>query len=620
MPKALPSTPSGRLELTWTNKGRQLLSHEDGSYEWTERGDYRVSEVRLLHGVTTVGEVHSSTQRAKDNLLIRGDALHALSSLASVPEFAKEYLGKVRLAYIDPPFNTGQAFDDYDDALEHSVWLTMMRDRLVQIRELLSPDGSVWLHLDDVEVHRARSVLDEVFGSRNAVTTIVWEKAEGARNDTDISSAHDYILVYAVDKKKFAKSRNLLPRTASQILRYQNPDGDPRGEWRQGDNGTAKSGDEKARFVVTLPSGREVQPPKGAYWRFSERSLAEAVEEGRVWFGRDGDSLPVIKRYLAEVQEGVVPRTWWPAKEVGSNQEAKRDHFRQMFPDLAPFATPKPERLLHRIISIATNEDDVVLDCFVGSGTTAAVAHKLKRRWIAVEWSSSTIEAYTLSRLKMVVAGEEPGGVTSLQELVSKNEDLPGTISPAQAKEASRVINVLKLNGLLPDVPAEAFTEIKKALSTEVLKVPLWDGGGGFRVLDVAPSMFAVEDGDVFLSAWATGDSLAEAVAAQFGFDFDAQPPFAGSRGAIRLAVIDGFVGIDAVKYLVSSLAADELIEIYATGIDPEAQMYLRESLPGSRLVKIPSALISSYRRATKRPVGLNWLNAQPRDKEVSVD
>jgi adenine-specific DNA-methyltransferase len=335
--------------------------------------------------------------------------------------------------------------------------------------------------------------------------------------------------------------------------------------------------------------------------------LERARAEERVWFGRDGDSLPVVKRYLSEVQDGVVPRTWWPAKEVGSNQEAKRDHFRLMFPGMAPFATPKPERLLARVLAIATNENDIVLDCFVGSGTTAAVAHKMRRRWIAVEWSRSTIEKYTLPRLKMVVAGTEPGGVTSTSELVSKSDRLPDTVTPAQAREAARVLNALVRVKAVPSLSTETIRDIRSVLAVEESEVKLWDGGGGFRVLDVAPTMFDVENGDIFLSGWATGDLLAEAVAAQYGFSFDPVPPFAGRRGTIRLAVVDGFVGEDVVNYLVGSIEGGELLEVYATGVDPDAQTYLRELLPGSRLVKIPSSIISSYRRSTRRVSGLNW-------------
>ena len=197
----------GRLELTWTNKQLRLLAHEDGSYEWVNPSDYRVAEVRLLHGVASVGEV--SKTRATDNLLIRGDALNALTTLAQLPEFARQYLGKVGLVYIDPPFNTQQSFLQYDDALEHSVWLTMIRDRLLQIRDLLSPDGTVWLHIDDAEAHRARCVMDEVFGPDQFVATVIWEKADSPRMDAqDFSGRHDYLLIY---RRSEAFSVNRIP-------------------------------------------------------------------------------------------------------------------------------------------------------------------------------------------------------------------------------------------------------------------------------------------------------------------------------------------------------------------------------------------------------------------------
>lgn len=380
---------TGRLELTWTDKDRALLSTGDGKYDYTftDHDDPRVREVRLLREVDRV-EIPTPAERPDDlpeptvnNLLITGDAMHALDALAKTPEWAAKYRGNVKLVYIDPPFNTGQAFAQYEDNIEHSIWLTMLRDRLRQIKPLLSKDGSVWVHLDDVEVHRCRSVMDEILGSDHFVATVVWEKDKGRRNDTDVSSAHDYILIYAPRGREWKRVRNLLPRDG-QEARYKNPDNDPRGPWLQGDNGTAKSGSAKNRFEVLLPSGRMATPGKN-YWRFSPETLAEAQAEGRVWFGKDGDSLPVIKRYLSQVQDGLVPRTWWTADEAGHNQEAKRDHLNKMFPDLEEgFATPKPERLLQRIIHIATDPGDLVLDCFAGSGTTAAVAHKMGRRWI----------------------------------------------------------------------------------------------------------------------------------------------------------------------------------------------------------------------------------------------
>ena len=229
-PPTPPDAPryQGRLELTWTNKDQALLWTEDGTYRWLPPSDYRVAEVRLLHDAGEVGDVGPASRRAADNLLIRGDALNALTSLARIPEFQREYLGKVKLAYLDPPFNTQQAFEHYDDALEHSVWLTMMRDRLLEIRKLLAADGSVWVHLDDTEVHRARCVLDEVFGSDGYLATVVWQSSQTASAETGIANTSDFILVYASDRDQWRRVRNGLPKTEKQSARYRNPDNDAR--------------------------------------------------------------------------------------------------------------------------------------------------------------------------------------------------------------------------------------------------------------------------------------------------------------------------------------------------------------------------------------------------------
>ncbi len=551
MTQELGIRPSGRLELTWTNKHLRLLAHEGGSYEWTTAGDHRVAEVRLLNEVTTIGRTHPDKERAQDNLLIRGDALQALSSLNSLPEFAGEYVGKVKLAYIDPPFNTGQAFEQYDDALEHSVWLTMMRDRLQELSTLLHPtDGSIWVHLDDAEMAYCRVVLDEIFGRKNFVATVVWEKAPGAKGDTDIADNHDYILVYAKSRAGWKSVRNLLVRTSVQEGRFANPDNDPRGPWRQGADSTAKSGSDDNRWPITTPSGRVVQPAPGRYWAFSRETFERAVAEHRVWWGKRGNALPIIKTYRQSVKEGVVPGTWWPNGEVGSNQEAKRDHLNKLFPQIKPFDTPKPERLLQRIIEIATNTGDIVLDCFAGSGTTAAVATKTGRRWVTVEWSRSTIQNFTMPRLEMVVAGQDPYGITDQVE---------------------------------------------------------WSGGGGFRVLDVHPSMFAVDDGRVVLAEWATGGRLAEAVCAQIAFTFEDDAPFCGRRGRQRLAVVNGLVNEGVIRLLLSWLPDGELLTVYGTAIDPECRNVLAAERRGSTVKRIPQSVLDDYRRQSRRSDGL-WL------------
>ncbi len=252
---------------------------------------------------------------------------------------------------------------------------------------------------------------DEIFGRSNFIATCVWEKDKGGRGDADISLSHDNILVYARNRDTWSNTRNLMPRSETQLGRFKNPDNDPRGPWRQGDDGTAKSGTEKQRFPVQLPSGRIVTPPPGRYWAFSPQTLEKSREEGRAYFGADGDRLPIIKRYLSEVREGVAPRTWWSADEVGTNQQAKRDHLNKLLLDIEPFATPKPEGLIHRILYIATNPGDLVLDSFAGSGTTGAVAHKMGRRWIMVELGDHAV-THIVPRLRKVIDGEDPGGVT----------------------------------------------------------------------------------------------------------------------------------------------------------------------------------------------------------------
>jgi adenine-specific DNA-methyltransferase len=380
-----------KLELTWIGKDQRpqlepRILLEDPSL--SHHAPQRVTDHDLF-----------------DNRLIFGDNLLALKALE------QEFTGKITCVCIDPPYNTGAAFTQYDDGIEHSLWLSLIRDRLEIINRLLCNHGSMWIFADDNEAHYLKVLCDEVFGRTNFVATCVWEKDKGGRGDATISQSHDNIFIYAKDRQVFATSRNLLPRTATQLGRFRNPDNDPRGPWRQGDDGTAKSGTDKQRFKVVLPSGREVVPPPGRYWAFSKDSLEQARLEGRAYFGIDGDRLPIIKRYLSEVRDGVAPRTWWSADEVGTNQDAKRDHLNKLLPDIEPFATPKPESVVERILRIASNPGDIVLDSFAGSGTTGAVAHKMGRRWIMVELGEHC-HTHIIPRLKKVIDGEDPGGVT----------------------------------------------------------------------------------------------------------------------------------------------------------------------------------------------------------------
>ena len=380
-----------KLELTWVGKENRpqlepRILLEDAALSY--------------HAPHLVGE-----DDIFDNRLIFGDNLLALKALE------QEFAGKVKCVFIDPPYNTGSAFEHYDDGVEHSIWLSLIRDRLEIIRRLLADDGSLWITIDDNEAHYLKILCDEVFGRFNFVASFVWEKDAGRKNDSIISVSHDYVLLYAKSKEKWRYIRNLLGRTEEQRGRYQNPDNDPRGVWRQGADGTAKSGSDSLRYPITLPSGRIVTPPSGNFWRFSETTFKIALAENRVYFGKKGDGLPIIKKYLSDIQQGIVPKTWWPSSEVGSNQEARRDHLRKLLPDIEPFATPKPERLLNRIIEIATNPGDVVLDSFAGSGTTGAVAHKMGRRWIMIELGEHC-HTHIIPRLRKVIDGEDKGGVT----------------------------------------------------------------------------------------------------------------------------------------------------------------------------------------------------------------
>jgi adenine-specific DNA-methyltransferase len=532
---------SGRLELTWTNKDKRLLAHDDISYEWVSPTDYRVSEVRLLRDAGTVGVTEADERRAADNLVIQGDALHALTSLVSLPEFASEYAGKVKLVYIDPPFNTGGAFKQYDDNLEHSVWLTMMRDRLLQIRDVLSPDGTVWVHVDDVEVHRLRVVLDEVFGSDRFLANVIWEKTDSPRMDAEYFSArHDHILVYAKDRPVInhldAEDPGHYKKVTEEGRRYYlNP------LRARGGQGSTREARPTLHFPMIAPDGSEVYPtlPDGGEgaWRWSRERVHRDAEHIEWVKGRNGWN-PYYRIYEPEHRTRP-PETIWPHTEVGSTRTSNREI--KLLLDGKAFATPKPERLMKRIIHVGSNPGDIVLDCFAGSGTTAAVAHKMGRRWVAAEWSDGTLRDFLIPRLTRVADGNDPGGVTD-------------------------------------------------ALG--------WEGGGGFRILDLAPSMFEADEGMVFLAEWATDSALGEATAAQLRFEYEPLSPFCGRKGRQRLAVLDGIATPEILDILVSSLGEGEKLVLCATAIAPDAREHLKTVSSGSRLRKIPASILAEYRVA----------------------
>lgn len=388
-----------KLELTWIGKDarpklepRILLEDPALSYH----AKHRVTEKDIF-----------------DNRLIFGDNLLALKALEA------EFAGKVKCVFIDPPYNTGSAFTHYDDGVEHSIWLSLMRDRLEIIRRLLADDGSLWITIDDNEAHYLKVLCDEVFGRGNFVANVVWQKkASPQANAIWLSDSHDHVLTYA--KNKAIWRPNLLPRTDSADARFSNPDNDPRGLWTSGDFTISLTGGQRGAqyartgvseniYELTTPSGRKLMPTKGRCWGAGPRRYEELRADNRLWFGESGNNVPRIKRFLTEVQEGIVCMTVWLRSEVGDNQESKKEVLTFNSDDI--FGTPKPERLLYRILELATQPNDLVLDSFAGSGTTGAVAHKMGRRWIMIELGEHC-HTHIIPRLQKVIDGEDQGGIS----------------------------------------------------------------------------------------------------------------------------------------------------------------------------------------------------------------
>ncbi len=437
---------ANKLELTWYGKDEPI----------------RV-EPRLLIENTELS--NTAADPDTQNMLIHGDNLLALKALES------KFAGQVKCIYIDPPYNTGSAFEHYDDNLEHSQWLNLMRPRLEILRSLLSDSGSIWISIDDDEGHYLKVLCDEVFGRSNFVSTVIWEKKYAPQGNAQwFTDSHDFLLVYA--KNKVGWTPNLLPRSESMNAKYKNPDNDPKGLWRP-DNATislsgGQRGAQYARtgyceniYELKAPNGKTYLPPQGRCWYYPEERMMQAIEEGKIFFGKDGQGAPQLKRYLSEVKQGATAMTIWKRDEVGDNQEAKREV--RIFNPESVFATPKPERLVERVLTLGSAPGDLVLDSFLGSGTTAAVAQKMGRRWIGVEMGN---HAYTHCKVRMdkVIAGKDPGGITKAQN---------------------------------------------------------WQGGGGYRFYEVAPTLINKDPFDEYvINEDYDANMLAAAVALHEGFHY----------------------------------------------------------------------------------------------------
>lgn len=371
--------------LNWYNKQEALASAGKAPY-------------RLLEEDSTL----SAGDRDTGNMLIQGDNLEALKALLPF------YAGQVKCIYIDPPYNTKSAFEHYDDNLEHSQWLTMMWPRLELLRELLAEDGSIWVSIDDSEGPYLRVIMDEIFGRKNFIASNVWQKRYSRENREAIGDVHEYLIVYARNPNAFKKARNKIPPTDEQKKVYRNIDKNTGQRWRPIPM-TAQGYRPNQMYSITTPVGVIHHPPKGRCWGMIEPAYNKLLQAGRIYFGKDGKSQPNVIRYLSEI-EGFVPWTWWPSNEVGHTDESKKE-IHALFGKNDAFDTPKPERLIQRIIHIASSPGDLVLDSFLGSGSAAAVAHKMERQYIGIEMGEHAV-THCVPRLKKVIEGEQ-GGVSN---------------------------------------------------------------------------------------------------------------------------------------------------------------------------------------------------------------
>lgn len=519
-----------KLELTWYGKENEIKV-----------------EPRLLIENRSL----SNTEKAPntENMLIHGDNLLALKALEA------KYIGKVKCIYIDPPYNTGSAFEHYDDNLEHSIWLGLMRERLKLLWNLLSDDGSIWISIDDDERDYLKVLCDEIFGRRFFLNSMVWQKRYSRENREAIGDSHEYILVYVKNKELFKQNRNFLPLAEKQLKAYKNPDNDPRGAW-QSVSLLAQGYRPNQMYTIIAPNGIKHTPPTGNCWKVIESEYQKALADNRITFGTDGNGVPRRKQFLSEAK-GLVPWTWWPQEEVGHTGESKNE-VNALFGSEISFATPKPERLIQRIIHIATNPGDLVLDSFLGSGTTAAVAHKMNRRYIGIEMGD---HAYTHCKLRLdkVISGEDKGGIT---------------------ESAS------------------------------------WQGGGGYRFYELAPSLILKDDFDEeIINPAYNPEMLAAAIALHEGYTYepDKSTFWKQSKGNEKsyLFVTTRHVTQGYMDSIFSTMAEDEFLIIACKSYDSACV----KAYKNIAIKKIPQMLLDSC-QFSKENYNLNIVNPPAYDDE----
>lgn len=513
---AMVKNKLNKLELTWIGKDDERPAIEPRIL---------IEDPTLAYGEVETGTLPNG-KPWPGNMLIHGDNLLALRALE------QDYAGQVNCIFIDPPYNTGSAFEQYDDNLEHSIWLNLMYARLRILHNLLSGDGTIWIVLDDSEVHYCKVMCDEIFGRNNFIQSVIWRSSDNSNNDSkQFSIDHNTILVYSKCTGWLSKRQQ--PKS-SQVSHFKNPDNDPKGPWFDGNPISSPSPRENLRFDIETPIGTVIHPPKNG-WRWSEETIAKKMATGEIYFNKDYTN---IKRrtYLCD-SRGLPPSSLWiDLEETGHNRQAKYEQ-KSLFPGWDKgkwFATPKPEKLIEKVLLIATNPGNLVLDSFLGSGTTAAVAHKMGRRWIGVELGD---HAYThcAVRMRKVIDGEQ-GGISKAQN---------------------------------------------------------WQGGGGFKFYELAPSLLNKDKyGNLVINKAYNADMLAAAMAKQEGFTYQPSTDQYWKQGYSSehdyIFTTTQFLTAEALQHLHEQMAEDESLLICCTQFQPECN----NRYPNITLKKIPKMLL----------------------------
>lgn len=494
-----------RLELTWIGKDEEL---------------------KLEPRILIEDPEKSYGDQNAENMLIHGDNLLALKALE------QDFAGKVKCIYIDPPYNTGNAFEHYEDGIEHSIWLKLMVDRIKILRNLLSGDGSIWITLDENEVHYLKAVCDEIFGRNCFVTTVIWKTTDNSNNNvTQFSLDHNHILVYG---KKPGWCPNFLD-DPSKRKHFKNPDNDPNGPWFDGNPVNNPGLRPNLQFDIKTPSGKIIKhPPNG--WRWSLETIQEKMKTGEIRYS-DDESRLIRRTYLKDMQ-GLPPSTLWvDVNETGHNRQAKYE-LKNIFPDVAVTSllrTPKPEKLIKKVLDLSTEENDIVLDSFLGSGTTTAVAHKMKRQWIGIELGDHA-NTHCLPRLKKVVDG---------------NDDLP----------VSKLLN--------------------------------WEGGGGFKFYNLAPSLLRKDKYDNWvIDEKYNANMLAAAMCKHEGFRFSPHEELYWKQGKSTetdyIFVTTAFVTVEQLDKIHEEMSNEESLLICAKSFAPECE----DRYPNITIKKIPQMIL----------------------------